>query len=378
VKDGKLHIALVGLRFGGSFSGIYRMHPAVGKVTLVDPDRQVRESVGETYGIANRAADLAQVLEDPTVDAVHLVTPIPLHARQSVQVLEAGKHCACTVPAATTIDELKAIVAAQKTSGKNYMMMETAVYTRQFLHALSLRDDGKVGRVQLLRGCHYQDMENWPEYWRGLPPMWYATHAVSPGLAFTGRRATSVLALGSGVMRDELKKRYANPFPAETAIFRIDGGEIAMEVTRTLFQVAREYTEGFCVYGEKMSVEWQYPSEEMFALHTMRVADAGRRGTEVAMEFVSPPDRAENLPPELRRFTRPGMYDDTNPQLSFSTGGGHHGSHPHLVHEYVSSIVEQRPPRIDAVTAADWTAAGICAHQSAMNGGREVVIPCFA
>jgi hypothetical protein len=179
-------------------------------------------------------------------------------------------------------------------------------------------------------------------------------------------------------MRDELKGRYGNPFPAETALFRIDGGEIAMEITRTLFHVARDYTEGFCIYGEKMSVEWQYSSEEMFALHTMHRADAARRGTEVGLDFVSSPDRAEILPAELRRFTRPGTYDDTNPQLSFSTGGGHHGSHPHLVHEFVSSIVEKRAPRIDAVTAADWTAAGICAHESAMNGGREVEVPSFA
>jgi hypothetical protein len=72
-----------------------------------------------------------------------------------------------------------------------------------------------------------------------------------------------------------------------------------------------------------------------------------------------------------------GTFDDTNPQLAFKTGGGHHGSHPHLVHEFVSSIVENRKPAIDAVTAADWTAAGICAHESALNEGREVLIPDF-
>jgi hypothetical protein len=47
------------------------------------------------------------------------------------------------------------------------------------------------------------------------------------------------------------------------------------------------------------------------------------------------------------------------------------------VHEFVRSIVEQRKPAIDAVTAAHWTAAGICAHESAMNGGKEVIIPSF-
>ena len=58
-------------------------------------------------------------------------------------------------------------------------------------------------------------------------------------------------------------------------------------------------------------------------------------------------------------------------------GGGHGGSHPHLVHEFVSSIVSHRKPLIDAVTAADWTAAGLAAHESAMNDGMEVTIPAF-
>ena len=58
-------------------------------------------------------------------------------------------------------------------------------------------------------------------------------------------------------------------------------------------------------------------------------------------------------------------------------GGGHHGSHPHLVHEFVRSIVEEAQHLIDAVTAAQWTAAGICAHTSAMQGGAAVEVPSF-
>ena len=59
-------------------------------------------------------------------------------------------------------------------------------------------------------------------------------------------------------------------------------------------------------------------------------------------------------------------------------GGGHGGSHPHLVHEFVSSIIEERPPWPDAITTAAWTAAGICAHESAMNGGARIEIPQFS
>jgi hypothetical protein len=56
---------------------------------------------------------------------------------------------------------------------------------------------------------------------------------------------------------------------------------------------------------------------------------------------------------------------------------GHGGSHPHLVNEFVQSIVEGRTPRIDAVTAADWCAAGICAHESAVRDGEGMIVPRF-
>jgi len=48
-----------------------------------------------------------------------------------------------------------------------------------------------------------------------------------------------------------------------------------------------------------------------------------------------------------------------------------------MIHEFVRSIVEERPPIVDAVTAARWTAVGICAHESAMKGGEPVDVPSF-
>ena len=56
-------------------------------------------------------------------------------------------------------------------------MMETAVYTYQFLYAKEMLQHGELGRIQLLKGAHYQNMDNWPSYREGLPPMHYVTLA---------------------------------------------------------------------------------------------------------------------------------------------------------------------------------------------------------
>ena len=45
------------------------------------------------------------------------------------------------------------------------------------------------------------------------------------------------------------------------------------------------------------------------------------------------------------------------------------------MHEFISAILEERDSAIDAITAANWTMAGICAHESAMNNGKRIKIP---
>jgi predicted dehydrogenase len=372
----KLRIAVVGLGFGAEFVPIYMDHPDVEAVAICDLDSERLRKTADRFNLKRRYASFEELLHASDIDAIHLVSGIPDHAAQAVRVLNAGKHCACTVPMATSIEDIHSIISAQRDSGKNYMMMETAVYTRLYLFAQEMQQQGKFGRIQFLRGAHYQDMEGWPPYWAGLPPMWYATHAISPLLAIADTRACTVRCLGSGKMRPELEQAYHNPYPIESALFTLESPGINAEVTRTLFHCARPYMESFVIYGDKASYEWQMEAEPplLFQLGD----EVSRMGRKVTVERPTPPDRAGWLPVSIRRYTTRFVYGEDERHLSFEQGGGHHGSHPHLAHEFVRSIVEKRPPAIDAITAANWSAAGICAHESALRGGQEVTIPDFA
>ena len=373
----KVRVAVVGLRFGGEFPPIHRLHPDVEYVGICDSDEALLARYGDKFGFERRHANFDDLLTGDEYDAIHILTPIHAHAPMTVAALEAGKHVACTVPMGTTIDDLIAIIAAQKKSGKNYMMMETAAYTYHCLYVKELIARGEIGRIQFMRGAHYQDLEGWPDYWRGLPPLHYATHAVAPLLALSGARATKVHCYGSGVMREELVEKYGNPYPIETAIFQLDPGPLAMEISRSLFHTARDYIETFTVFGEDASFEWHLEDEPpvMFRIEPLQ---EGRRGRAVAYNRVVPPDRRDLLPEPIRRFTEHNtVLDEKNPHMSIIQGGGHHGSHPHMVHEFIRSIVEEREPWINAVTSANWTAPGICAHESAMADGAEVVVPSF-
>jgi hypothetical protein len=72
------------------------------------------------------------------------------------------------------------------------------------------------------------------------------------------------------------------------------------------------------------------------------------------------------------------VYDaDEHAHLSFIQGGGHGGSHPHLAHEFVASIREDRDPYPNATQAANWTCVGLMAHVSAKEGGAIKHLPEF-
>ncbi len=223
----KVRVAIVGLGFGAEFIPIYQRHPNAEMYAICRRDRKELDAVGDHFGIKTRYTSYEDLLKDPNVDAVHINSPIADHAPQSIAALKAGKHVACTVPTATTIDECRQIVELQRKSGKVYMMMETVVYSREYLFAKELYDKGELGRIQFLRGSHQQDMDGWPGYWAGLPPMHYATHCVSPCLAILGKHAEHVVCHGSGRIDEHLIPKYGSPFAIETATFKLRDSDVA-------------------------------------------------------------------------------------------------------------------------------------------------------
>ena len=370
---GKVRVAIVGLGFGAEFVPIYQNHPDAEMYAVCRRNRDELNKSADRLGVKVRYTEFADVLKDPNVDAVHINSPIPDHGPQSIAALKAGKHVACTVPMATSIDECRQIVELQRKVGKVYMMMETVVYAREYLFVKEMYDKGELGRIQFLRGSHQQDMEGWPSYWPGLPPMWYATHCVSPCLAIVSKEgqpalAEHVVCHGSGRIREELIKHYGSPFAIESATFKIRDSDVAAEVTRSLFDTARQYRESFDVYGSKRSFEWQQVENEEPVIH-----EIGKPEPQIPHR-VKVPDFASRLPEGIRRFTQPAAIQDAE-HLSFLQGGGHGGSHPHLAHAFLQAVLGKRPAFPDAPTSANWTMVGLCAHESAMKGAEKVRIP---
>ncbi|GEO02935.1 oxidoreductase [Adhaeribacter aerolatus] len=367
MRKDKINVAIIGLGFGAEFIPIYQKHPNANMYAICQRNEDKLNEIGDAFGIEHRYTDYDELLKDPNVDAVHINTPIQAHAEQSLKAIKAGKHVACTVPMATTVEECRQIVEAVKETGLTYMMMETVIYSREFLFVKEMYEKGELGKIQFLRASHQQEMAGWPGYWEGLPPMHYATHCVGPVLALPRAEAEYVSCLGSGRIDENLIPKYGSPFAIETCHIKFRNSDLAAEVTRSLFNTARQYRESFDVYGSKKSFEWTLIEHEGNVIHT------GEQP-----ERVKTPDYAHLLPEEIQSFTSAGVYDsEGNQHLSFIQGSGHGGSHPHLVHEFVSALVEGREPFPNAVQSANITCVGILAHESAMQGGKIMYLPEF-
>ncbi len=368
----KINVAIVGLGFGAEFIPIYQRHPHANMYAICQRTRRKLDAIGDAFGVSKRYTDYRDLLNDPDVHAVHINTPIPDHARMSIAALKAGKHVACTVPMATTIADCKKIVELQRKTGRQYMMMETVVYSREFLYIQELYRKGVLGKIQFLQASHQQDMDGWPNYWPGLPPMWYATHCVGPVCGLLDSTAEYVSCFGSGTIRRELIGCYDSPFAVETTQIKFKDSDLSARIYRSLFDVARQYRESFDVFGSKASVEWPLVEHEPLVMHRAKLPEPK------IPKPVKAPDYAKRLPQPIRRFTTKGVYDlAKHTHLSFTQGAGHGGSHPHLAHEFIMALVEGRDPFPNARQSANWTCVGLCAHQSALKGGAIVKLPAF-
>ncbi len=367
----KINVAIVGLGFGAEFIPIYQRHPNANMYAICQRTEKKLHAVGDAFDIETRYTKFEDLLKDPNVDLVHINSPIPDHGWQSIAALKAGKHVVCTVPMATSVAECKQIVELVKKTGLKYMMAETVVYAREYLFMKELLDKGKLGKLQFVQASHQQDMDGWPNYWPGLPPMWYATHCVGPVAGLIGQSAEYVSCFGSGSVRKELFQHYKSPFAVETAHIKFARTDVNARIIRSLFDTARQYRESIDVYGDKASVEWPLVEHQPLIMHTAKLPEP-----KIPKE-VRCPDFAQRLPKPIQGFTTGGVYGGKKSHLSFTQGAGHGGSHPHLAHEIIDALVTDRDPFPNAKQSANWTCVGLCAHDSALKGGAIVKLPAF-
>ncbi|WP_102411731.1 Gfo/Idh/MocA family oxidoreductase [Beduinella massiliensis] len=118
----RLRIGIIGC--GGIANGKHM--PSIKAVDRADmvafcdlvPERA--EKAAKEYGTpdAKVYTDYKELLKDPTIDVVHVLTPNRSHAELTIDALHAGKHVMCEKPMAKTAADARRMVEAAKETGK--------------------------------------------------------------------------------------------------------------------------------------------------------------------------------------------------------------------------------------------------------------------
>lgn len=136
-SDRPVRIALAGGgAFGAKHAAALCRIDGVEVTAVVSSSLDRAQQFAKEQGIDRGVASLEEVLAADDVDAVILATPTPLHAEQTQQVLEAGKHVQVEIPLADSLADAEACHAVQERTGLVAMVGHTRRFnpSHQWIH----------------------------------------------------------------------------------------------------------------------------------------------------------------------------------------------------------------------------------------------------
>jgi predicted dehydrogenase len=265
------------------------------------------------------------------------------------------------------------LVNTCRETGRRYMLGETTCYKPETMYCRRqaadkgfgeyLHADGHYMHDVDVPGCSLRDVrahryasragKEWKQkeksyQARGIVcgPMHYPTHSVSGPLSVMRTHGLKVTAKGFAGPADD--SFFDHEMSNETAFFHLANGA----------------TMRICEYRLI-----GHPGEETFQLF-------GTRGAYREDQWVTKDGKNPLSVDEMRDPLPSEVMDAFSAQIGKEgVYGGHGGSHPHLVHEFVSSIAEDRQPAINAWEAVRYMACGATAHKSALADGEMLSIP---
>ena len=100
-----------------------------------------RKFGGKAYGT------MAQLLKDPAVEAVHILTPLAGHLQTALAALRAGKHVLIEKPVAQELSDLRKLKAAAAKADRICMPAHNYLYVPALQRTKRLIDDGRLGNI---------------------------------------------------------------------------------------------------------------------------------------------------------------------------------------------------------------------------------------
>ncbi|WP_214465195.1 Gfo/Idh/MocA family protein, partial [Enterobacter hormaechei] len=109
---------------------------------------RAEEAAGK-YGIqeAKVYSDYKELLQDQSIDIIHVLTPNDYHAEISIASLEAGKHVMCEKPMAKTAADAKLMMETAKRTGKKLTIGYNNRFREDSLYLKQVCEAGELGNI---------------------------------------------------------------------------------------------------------------------------------------------------------------------------------------------------------------------------------------
>jgi len=118
---------------------------------VCDMRREAATGKAKAWGVDKVYMDYQQVLGDPEIDLVELLTPHHLHAEMTIAACQAGKHVSVQKPMALDIDEADQMIAAAQQSGVLLRVYENFVFYPPYVRAKEMIEAGEIGTPRMIR-----------------------------------------------------------------------------------------------------------------------------------------------------------------------------------------------------------------------------------
>jgi len=146
-----VRVGVIGAGYWGP-NIVRNLHEAPGAeaVAVADLSPERLDAIRKRFPAVRVTTDYRELVGDPSIDAICIVTPVGTHRRLAEEAFAAGKHVFVEKPLAKTVSDAEAIVRAGERAGKTLMVGHTFVYNPAVLVVKGILDAKGIGEVHYL------------------------------------------------------------------------------------------------------------------------------------------------------------------------------------------------------------------------------------
>ncbi len=144
----KIKFAVIGLGwFGEKHCEALSAIPNVELFAVCTRTQSRLREVADRFQVPHAYTDYHELLANPDVDAVNVVTMWDQHTAPTLAALEAGKHVFLEKPMASTVDDCRKIVDAAEASSAAFMVGHICRFNPRYAAAKQEIATGKIGKI---------------------------------------------------------------------------------------------------------------------------------------------------------------------------------------------------------------------------------------